>query len=136
MLMMAILAQSDVQVPVADDSAGWILSSVKWAMEQYQQKNYLPLMSFVIMVIVWSVGHILEDKVDKKFVPLISSIIGVVVSIATSLTALALDAKPVDIVSTIVSGLAVGAMANGFWSQLGKFVLPKRKKSPKKPSHK
>jgi uncharacterized membrane protein len=112
----------------AATSEDQLLTSIRWAVEQYQQKNYMPAVGVLIMVVVFLSRKYLNDKIQDEYMPLFSATTGVLVAVATNLTALAVGSTQTDWISAVVSGVATGAMASGLWSLGGKKLLKKSKK--------
>jgi hypothetical protein len=115
------------QAPAADlsQSAGWMLDIVKWAVTQFQQKNFVPGCSGLLMVLIALFQKFEMTKVNKKAVPLVSAGLGVLGACAMNLTTMAVGAKPHDWLTAIVMGLTIGGGAIGFWELVGQKLLGK-----------
>lgn len=124
-LLSFVLAQAQPATVPSDDIVAWILGSIKWIVEQIQQKNYLPAVGMMIVLIVFAVQKVLGDKVNSKYLPWLSAAFGILTTVAANLVALKTGSTSKDWVSVIVSGFVVGASASGLWSMLGKAILGK-----------
>lgn len=82
------------------------------------------LVGAALMVLVWLFRQVTGDRVPAKALPLVDAILGLVVAVATLLLA------GVVWYRALALGLLTGAVAAGFWSMLGKYILPKPKASP------
>lgn len=93
--------------------------------EAFKSKNWEAFAALLIMLLVYGLRILVPTLQAKPHVlALISAAVGVVASIAMNLH------TQVGVVSSIVSGLFMGAAASGFWSQLFKFVFPKKDEAP------
>lgn len=107
------------------DSEAQMVDAAKWAIEQYQHKNYMPAIGLLVMVLVFLSRKFLSDKIQPEHMPAFSAAMGILVSVATNLTAVAVGSTPIDWISAVVSGLVTGTMASGLWSLGGKKLLTK-----------
>lgn len=128
-----LLAQAVPSAAPGDDVFGWLMSSLKWALEQFQNKNYMPAIGMLVMVMVWVFKKYFEDKVTPAHLPYVSAAMGVVVACAMNLMALAAGSKPHDWLTAIGMGLTMGAAASGFWSLMGKWLEAKLLNKPSAP---
>ena len=101
--------------PIPGDDPG---SFVKYFVEAFQGGNWALAIGLVIMLGVWLTSKFL--KVNNEWLPLISSVYGVLGSILASVIA------GQSWVDAVVNGLVIGTSASGFWSLLGKHLLPKK----------
>ena len=101
--------------PIPGDDPG---SFVKYLVEAFQGGNWALAIGLVIMLGVWLTSKFL--KVNNEWLPLISSVYGVLGSILASVIA------GQSWVDAVVNGLVIGTSASGFWSLLGKHLLPKK----------
>lgn len=120
---LVVLAQAPM--PDATDSASWMLQVVKWALEQFQQKNYMPAASGLLMLAIGLFQKFELTRLPKLAVPFVSAGLGVLGACAMNLTALALGSKPHDWLTAVLMGLTVGAGASGFWELIGQKALGK-----------
>jgi uncharacterized membrane protein YoaK (UPF0700 family) len=123
--MSSLLLLTQISPPGDANLVTWGLSSFKWALEQFQQKNYLPLVSFVLMLAISLFQKFELTKINKKALPFVSAGLGVAISIVTNVSAMAMHSKPIDWISAIVMGLTVGAGATGLWEIVGQKLLGK-----------
>lgn len=78
-----------------------------------------------LTILVWIARCLFgQKKLPPKYVPLINAAVAVVLAIADYLT------RDVPWYTALATGLVVGATAGGFWSILGKHVLPLPDKPP------
>ena len=119
-----LLLQIPAPVPTGDEMA-WVLESAKWAVEQFQNKNYMPAVGMTIMLLVFVFNKFFHAKVKKEHLALVSASIGVLSAVAMNMMALAVGSQPMEWVSAIMAGLTMGAAASGFWSLIGKMVVDK-----------
>lgn len=121
-LMITVLAQAPSPLP-GDDTFGWILEAMKWMVEQFQSKNYMPATGMMIMVLVFLFNMFFKEKVNKKHLALVSAGVGVLSACAMNLMSLMAGYSSKDWMNAVAMGLTMGAAASGFWSMLGKKVL-------------
>ena len=124
-------------VPVADpgsDVFGWLLNTVKWAVEQFQARNFMPAVGAVVMVLVFAARKLFANVIESKHLTWLSMILGMLASLAASLLNLNASSSPMDILGALSNGLMVGAAASGFWSLLGKKLLGDKPADPAAPA--
>ena len=127
-MLSAFIVTLFAQVPVSmpgDDPFGWLLATIKWMIEQFQNHNIAPAVGALIMVLVFLFRLLLESKVNKKWLPWVSAGIGVLLQCAANLAALAAGWTHMDWLSAVLAGLTTGAAASGLWSMLGKTLSEK-----------
>lgn len=99
-----------------------VVTSIVAAVEQ---GHWAVLAGAVLTVLVWIARRMLgEKKLPAKAVPIVNAVIALAVSIADYLV------RDVPWYTAVASGFIVGATAGGFWSMLGKHVLPLPDKPP------
>ena len=121
-----ILAQTVAPVAVpGDDPVAWLLSMLKWIVEQFQAGNYLPAISGVVMVVIAVFHRFFEDRIPKRWLPLVSAGVGVLTAVALNMLDLALGCNKTDVLHALSTGLMVGSGASGFYSLAGKAIMEK-----------
>lgn len=82
------------------------------------QAHWAVLAGAVLMVLVWTFRKVTKDRLPVKWLPLVTQGLGLVVAVAEMLIA--------DVVwwQALLFGVFVGGAASGFWSTLGKYILP------------
>lgn len=124
LMYLGLLAQ--VTPPGADtDLSIWITESIHWMVEQFHNRNFLPLCGVVIMVLVRIVHKVFEKQLEKKKLALVASLLGIISAVAMNLIGLAVGSTKIDIFAAISNGIMVGAAASGFWNILGKTASAK-----------
>jgi UDP-N-acetylmuramyl pentapeptide phosphotransferase/UDP-N-acetylglucosamine-1-phosphate transferase len=116
------------QVPSAEpgtDMFGWLLELLRWVVEQFKQKNYVPGMGGVVMVLVFFARMFLLKRLNSNVLPLVSAGLGVLLACGVNLAGLAVGSQPMDWLSALAMGLTTGAAASGFWSLVGKKLSEK-----------
>lgn len=116
--MLALLAV--LQAPATGDSVSWAFDTLKWCLEQFQQKNFMPAIGGFVMILVYAFNKLFKDKVSPKALPLLAAGLGCLLAVATNLASMAAGNKPQDWLAAIATGFMAGAAASGLWSLLGK----------------
>lgn len=84
-----------------------------------QSGHWTVLAGLILTVLVWVARRVLgPKKLPSSAIPIVNAVIGVVVAVADLLI---LGRAWYEALGT---GLLVGAAAGGFWSMLGKHLLP------------
>ena len=121
MLMFVLLAT----VSADADPVLWFLAQAKEGVDAFQRKDYLPAVGVAIMLLVFVLKRTpVLSWVSPRRLPLASAILGVIAAVGTNLAGLAMGYQTMDWMSALGTGLFCGAGASGFWSLLGKEVLP------------
>lgn len=83
--------------------------------------QWVVLAGAILTVIVWLIRQFAGHWIKQEWLPVVNSGLGLLMSIAASLMA--------DVAwwKAIFFGLLVGGAAGGFWSLLGKKILPTKK---------
>lgn len=126
-----LIAENDVTSPINSASPtpslmeptnpGEAIGFMGPLVEAFKSKNWEVFTALLIMIVVYGLRLILPSLQTKPHVlALVSGAIGVVSSVAMNLY------SKVGILNAIIGGLFLGAAASGFWSQLFKFVFPKK----------
>lgn len=126
MVTSLLLVLAQMTPPAAgDDIVVWMSSSVKWMIDQFQNRNFLPLCGVVIMVLVRIIHKLFDQKLERKKLALVASLLGVISAVGMNLISLAVGSTKTDIIAAISNGIMVGAAASGFWNVLGKTASAK-----------
>jgi drug/metabolite transporter (DMT)-like permease len=119
-MMSTVIAQV---TDIGSDVVAWALASIKWIVQQFNDRNYGAGVAGIIMVLVYVFNRYFVKSIKPSLLPWVSVAIGVLTSIATKLAGLAVGSNTVDWFSAIGMGFVAGATASGLWSLLGKHVV-------------
>lgn len=124
-LVTTLLSQLPVE-PVDGDLTKYVGDMLKFVVEQFQHRNYVPAVASIVVLVTFAVKKIAGDKIKTGQLAIVSTVVALVASLATELAGLAVNAGGFDITRAVVNGLIVGPMASGLYSLLFKQILAKK----------
>lgn len=122
-----LLTQVDVvSTPTEDNWLMWLISGTKFVAQSINEKNYMPLAGFIIMLMVLFFNKFIAPRlsIPRSWSPWVSAIIGVIGSVAANFMAvISGSTQPRDWLAAIATGLTIGSAASGLWSMIGKKLV-------------